>query len=523
MQNRLGPGSLLQDSWRRLMKHIRFILAVAFALIFPISNNSVAAEQNKINDIIGAFNHLTLSLSLMRHGVAAEGIRQDILSNLELSRLSPELQEDYKSLLQLADRIALKEAEILKEHRMVEQKIEREQKKKNLNDLVQLGVAAYTGNPSVLFSLISSANSAKGQETEVTAEKIGLMFRQEISGFEFELALRREQLARRYGFEPGRLIKPADVDDYLKLKNSQYTKEEYVRHLSTLHRKSPALYMVNYELGHQNLKAKNYESAREHFLSVVKLAPSVVRKIPLRSIAWAFIGIIDSQQGACDSAYASYSEALSELPDNPVALLGRATCYQMQKRYEEAISDYEAYLNVADDQPEVNYNFACALSLAGRSSDRVLQQVQRAMRAGYTNIDHAKKDPDLAAVHNLPEFKNLVSMRFEYSLNWNALIPDVLSLTNKSKFNITNVNIGLLCHVFDSTGRMNPTWYYNNWSRSIKFDQIKVNQSIKFNAFDYTKQQVAQIKLDIICDQGHVQAVFVNRGGALSLQDSKAF
>lgn len=62
----------------------------------------------------------------------------------------------------------------------------------------------------------------------------------------------------------------------------------------------------------------------------------------------------------------------------------------------------------ADEHPSVPYNEACALALAGRK-DEAFAFLQRSVEAGWTNVEHLKKDPDLEALHADPRWSKLVA------------------------------------------------------------------------------------------------------------------
>jgi tetratricopeptide (TPR) repeat protein len=58
--------------------------------------------------------------------------------------------------------------------------------------------------------------------------------------------------------------------------------------------------------------------------------------------------------------------------------------------------------------PEVFYNLACSYALLNHKSEAIAA-LRRAVRLGFSGIDHLLSDPDLAAVRTHPEFQRLVS------------------------------------------------------------------------------------------------------------------
>jgi tetratricopeptide (TPR) repeat protein len=57
---------------------------------------------------------------------------------------------------------------------------------------------------------------------------------------------------------------------------------------------------------------------------------------------------------------------------------------------------------------EVFYNLACSYALLNHKSEAI-EALRRAVRLGFTAIDHLLSDPDLEAIRVHPEFQRLVS------------------------------------------------------------------------------------------------------------------
>jgi hypothetical protein len=54
------------------------------------------------------------------------------------------------------------------------------------------------------------------------------------------------------------------------------------------------------------------------------------------------------------------------------------------------------------------YNAACTYGLLGKKRE-ALETFRKAVMAGYSNVDWAKRDSDLQCLHDEPEFIKLVS------------------------------------------------------------------------------------------------------------------
>ena len=58
------------------------------------------------------------------------------------------------------------------------------------------------------------------------------------------------------------------------------------------------------------------------------------------------------------------------------------------------------------NDPSVLYNAACTYGTLQRQAE-ALEMLKRAKENGYANVDWIRKDPDLACIHDTPEFKAL--------------------------------------------------------------------------------------------------------------------
>jgi len=58
----------------------------------------------------------------------------------------------------------------------------------------------------------------------------------------------------------------------------------------------------------------------------------------------------------------------------------------------------------------VLYNAACTFGLL-KMKDDALATLKRSLEAGYYNVDWCTKDPDLAILHDDPEFQRLMIPR----------------------------------------------------------------------------------------------------------------
>ena len=79
----------------------------------------------------------------------------------------------------------------------------------------------------------------------------------------------------------------------------------------------------------------------------------------------------------------------------------------LQKDYPRSADLFAAAIEAGADDPDSLYNAACASALAGRPQV-AFGLLERAVAAGYGNVENLKKDPDLASLHADPRWGQLV-------------------------------------------------------------------------------------------------------------------
>jgi non-specific serine/threonine protein kinase len=98
---------------------------------------------------------------------------------------------------------------------------------------------------------------------------------------------------------------------------------------------------------------------------------------------------------------------LELVPDDVRARILLAVQYAGTGRGDDAVTQLERAVHMRPDDGNTLYNAACVLGVLGRKSE-TLDMLRRALAAGYANYDWVQRDPDLAIVHDDPDFKALV-------------------------------------------------------------------------------------------------------------------
>jgi non-specific serine/threonine protein kinase len=94
-------------------------------------------------------------------------------------------------------------------------------------------------------------------------------------------------------------------------------------------------------------------------------------------------------------------------PDDTRARILLAARYAELQRGEEAVQHLQVAAALRPNDTNVLYNAACTYGLLQRKRE-ALDTLKQALAAGFGNIDWAARDPDLACLHNDPEFLALL-------------------------------------------------------------------------------------------------------------------
>ena len=93
-------------------------------------------------------------------------------------------------------------------------------------------------------------------------------------------------------------------------------------------------------------------------------------------------------------------------PDYVEALIPLAEAYTRTGRYQKGFEIDKRLSLLCPEDPGVHYNLACSLALLGKKKEAI-EALQRAVKLGYDDFEHLKKDPDLLSLHDNPAFKAL--------------------------------------------------------------------------------------------------------------------
>lgn len=88
------------------------------------------------------------------------------------------------------------------------------------------------------------------------------------------------------------------------------------------------------------------------------------------------------------------------------ALIPLAEAYTKKGWYDKGLKIDQRLSRLLKDDDVVHYNLACSLALMGQEK-KALAALKKAVRLGYDDFRHMKRDPDLKALQQHPEFVKL--------------------------------------------------------------------------------------------------------------------
>jgi non-specific serine/threonine protein kinase len=97
---------------------------------------------------------------------------------------------------------------------------------------------------------------------------------------------------------------------------------------------------------------------------------------------------------------------LELVPEDVRARILLAVNYAKVARRTDAVRELERAVTMRFNDPNVLYNAACVYGIMSMKKE-TLEMLKKAKAAGYANMEWANRDPDLACVHDAPEFRQL--------------------------------------------------------------------------------------------------------------------
>lgn len=102
-----------------------------------------------------------------------------------------------------------------------------------------------------------------------------------------------------------------------------------------------------------------------------------------------------------------YEGIILNRPDYVDAMIPLAEAYTRKGWYQKGLELDKRLAVLCDDDPTIFYNLACSYALLGKSQ-LALTTLKKAIKKGYKDFRHMKKDKDLQLLHSLAAFKKLL-------------------------------------------------------------------------------------------------------------------
>ena len=102
-----------------------------------------------------------------------------------------------------------------------------------------------------------------------------------------------------------------------------------------------------------------------------------------------------------------YEGVVARRPDYVEALIPLEEAYTRKGLYHKGLEVDKRLSRLCKKDSTIHYNLACSFALVGRKKE-ALAALRHAIRLGYLDFNHLRKDPDLKSLHGDPDFEKLV-------------------------------------------------------------------------------------------------------------------
>ena len=110
--------------------------------------------------------------------------------------------------------------------------------------------------------------------------------------------------------------------------------------------------------------------------------------------------------GEIDFEIRFFEGVIKQSPDYIDALIPLAEAYTRSGLYEKGLEIDKQLSYLCKNNPVVYYNLACSYALVGKKRE-ALKALNQAIRLGYEDLKHLRKDADLKSLHGMPAFEKL--------------------------------------------------------------------------------------------------------------------
>ena len=127
--------------------------------------------------------------------------------------------------------------------------------------------------------------------------------------------------------------------------------------------------------------------------------------IPIMNALGA-LGRDEDRRGVRLRLLQTFENHLREVPEDARARILSAGMYAQEGRIDDAVRETTLAMTLRPNEATVLYNAACVFTQIDRRAD-ALEALRKAWEAGYRDAEWTRRDPDLASLHDDPEFQKL--------------------------------------------------------------------------------------------------------------------
>src|SRR5215471_17797933 len=118
------------------------------------------------------------------------------------------------------------------------------------------------------------------------------------------------------------------------------------------------------------------------------------------------LGKKDAHRNLLVRRIAALENHLKQVPEDARARVLMATDYAELGRVEDAIRELNMSMTLRANEASILYNAACTYAILNRKRE-AMETIKKAWEAGFKDSVWARRDPDLALLHDEPEFQRL--------------------------------------------------------------------------------------------------------------------
>jgi len=122
------------------------------------------------------------------------------------------------------------------------------------------------------------------------------------------------------------------------------------------------------------------------------------------------LGKKDAHRNLLVRRIAALENHLKQVPEDARARVLMATDYAELGRVEDAIRELNMSMTLRANEASILYNAACTYAILNRKRE-ALETIKKAWEAGFKDSVWARRDPDLALLHDEPEFQRLYPLQ----------------------------------------------------------------------------------------------------------------